>query len=61
MSNMDLGLVDTVVVVMTENRSFDHLLGYLSLDGFPVDGRKPEPWLSQVANPYRGLRYRPFE
>jgi len=26
-----LDLVDTVVVLMMENRSFDHMLGYLSL------------------------------
>ncbi len=31
--------VDTIVVVMMENRSFDHMLGALSLEeGLPVDG-----------------------
>ena len=29
----DLSKVDHIVVVMMENRSFDHLLGYLSRDG----------------------------
>jgi len=28
---IDLSLIDTIVIVMMENRSFDHLLGYLSL------------------------------
>ncbi len=27
----DLGLIDTIVILMMENRSFDHMLGYLSL------------------------------
>jgi len=31
------GLVDTIVVVMMENRSFDHMLGFLSHEAF--DGR----------------------
>jgi hypothetical protein len=29
----DLGKVDHIVVLMLENRSFDHMLGYLSLEG----------------------------
>jgi phospholipase C len=28
----DLAQIDTIVVVMMENRSFDHLTGYLSLN-----------------------------
>lgn len=40
---------------MMENRSFDHMLGYLSLDpanGLPVDGLKADPaWAAAVANP----------
>src|SRR5262249_32936278 len=32
-----------IVVLMMENRSFDHMLGYLGLDGtLPVDGLRPE-------------------
>ena len=34
----DLGLIDTIVVLMMENRSFDHMLGYLSLPKY--GGRK---------------------
>jgi phospholipase C len=36
--------IDTIVIVMMENRSFDHLLGYLSLPEFgrsDVDGLRP--------------------
>ncbi len=58
----DLSLIRTIVVVMMENRSFDHLLGYLSLEGYPVDGLRGDPeWLISVANPYRGYLYRAFE
>jgi phospholipase C len=28
-----LAQIEHIVVVMLENRSFDHMLGYLSLDG----------------------------
>lgn len=41
----DLTRLDTIIVVMMENRSFDHLLGYLSLPGYNrpnVEGLKPE-------------------
>ena len=35
----NLGRVDHIVVLMLENRSFDHLLGYLKLEaGLPVEG-----------------------
>ena len=40
----DLKKIDTIIVVMMENRSFDHLLGYLSLPEYgrtEVDGLKP--------------------
>src|ERR1019366_7976879 len=43
MANLDQ--FDTIIVVMMENRSFDHLLGYLSLPPYnrtEVDGLKPE-------------------
>jgi len=33
MNSVNLDKVDHIVVVMLENRSFDHMLGYLSLDG----------------------------
>ena len=50
----NLGKVDHVVVVMLENRSFDHMLGYLSLTGRrpEIDGLRPE-----MANQYQGRTY----
>lgn len=57
----DLNLIHTIVVVMMENRSFDHALGYLGLEGYPVNGlRGDAAWLTNVANPYGGYLYRPF-
>jgi phospholipase C len=50
-----LDQIDTIVVVMMENRSFDHLLGYLSLKqygGLPLDGIRDVPGGGkQFANP----------
>jgi phospholipase C len=54
-----LDQIDIIVIVMMENRSFDHLLGYLSLptsDPRPkplkLDGLRNDPaWLKQNANP----------
>ena len=39
----NLEKVDHVVVLMLENRSFDHVLGYLSLSGGrpEIDGLRP--------------------
>ena len=50
-----LGKVDHIVVLMLENRSFDHMLGYLSLEGGrgDVDGLRAE-----FANEHGGRRYR---
>lgn len=31
--------IDTIVVLMMQSRSFDHVLGHLSLDGGPYEGR----------------------
>jgi phospholipase C len=49
-----LDLIDTIIVVVLENRSFDHMLGYLSLPGpsqMPVEGLRLDPdWLKQHAN-----------
>jgi phospholipase C len=49
-----LGRIEHVVVLMLENRSFDHMLGYLSLeDGRDdVDGLRPG-----MANDHGGTRY----
>jgi phospholipase C len=50
----NLHKIEHVVVVMLENRSFDHMLGYLSLEGArsDVDGLRAE-----FANEHTGLRY----
>jgi phospholipase C len=53
--------VSTVVLVMLENRSFDHMLGHLTYEGLvpDVDGLGQD--LSMYENPYKGTGYRPFE
>jgi phospholipase C len=50
----NLERIEHVVVLMLENRSFDHMLGYLSLDNDTsnVDGLKPE-----FSNSYNGQDY----
>jgi phospholipase C len=50
----NLEKVDHVVVVMLENRSFDYMLGYLSLSGRrpEIDGLRPG-----LANQYQGRGY----
>ncbi len=52
--------VSTVVLVMLENRSFDHILGHLQREGLieHVDGLGSDP--SVYENPYQGTTYRPF-
>jgi phospholipase C len=49
-----LDRIDHIVVVMLENRSFDHMLGYLSLSAgrTDVDGLQPG-----MSNDYRGRTY----
>ena len=50
----NLEKIDHVVVMMLENRSFDHMLGYLSLTGRrpEIDGLRPG-----LANEYQGRSY----
>src|ERR1700722_13546748 len=50
----NLGKIDHIVVLMLENRSFDHMLGYLSLEGGrnDIDGLRPE-----FANEHDGHGY----
>ena len=49
----NLDKIEHIVVLMMENRSFDHMLGYLSLQGRDdVDGLKPE-----FANEHEGQSY----
>jgi phospholipase C len=49
---------------MQENRSFDHMLGYLSLPPWnrpDVDGLKNDAaWLAKFANPHNGESFSPF-
>jgi phospholipase C len=58
-----LGAVKHIVVLMMENRSFDHMLGYLKLDGMPeVDGLTGEETnLDADGNPYRVFEFPPGE
>jgi phospholipase C len=61
----DLGLIDTIVILMMENRSFDHMLGYLSLPRYggraDIDGlREDQAWLDKVANQWQGNKYWPI-
>ena len=59
----DLDQISRIVVVMMENRSFDHLLGYLSLPQFGrrVDGvRDTEEWRNKAASNYNGALFPPF-
>jgi phospholipase C len=51
---VNLGKVEHIVVLMLENRSFDHMLGHLSLEGGrgDIDGLRAE-----FANEYAGQRY----
>jgi hypothetical protein len=60
-----LDQVDTIVIVMMENRSFDHMLGYLSHPDFgkrpDVDGQRNDPaWLARFTNAHGGIRQAPF-
>jgi phospholipase C len=54
-SSANLRKIDHIVVLMLENRSFDHMLGYLSLEGArpDVDGLK-----ASMANTYKGKSYK---
>ncbi|MET0180490.1 MAG: alkaline phosphatase family protein [Novosphingobium sp.] len=59
---MALADIDTFVIAMMENRSFDHMLGYLSLDETPnrlaVEGLRSDPqWRAQHANRCDGVSY----
>ncbi len=52
--------VSTVVLVMLENRSFDHMLGHLTFENLMpgVDGLGQD--LTKYENPYKGGSYLPF-
>jgi phospholipase C len=59
-----LDLIDTIVLVMLENRSFDHMLGHLSYgryaNGSDVDGITSPLRRDAWANVYQGEPYYPF-
>ncbi len=60
---MDLNLIDTIIVVLMENRSFDHMLGSLAL---PADSRRADgislddAWVKRTTNEYNGKSYAPW-
>jgi phospholipase C len=55
---MSLDNIRTIIVVMMENRSFDHVLGYLSLNGKDVNGLSADPaWQQNFTNLYGGKTY----
>lgn len=58
---MGLETIDTIIFVMMENRSFDHMLGYLSLAGpkrLPVDGlQSSAEWRRDHANVHLNTAY----
>jgi phospholipase C len=59
---MPLNDIETIVVVVMENRSFDHLCGYLSLASTPsplsVKGLRDDPaWRAPLANMFGGESY----
>jgi phospholipase C len=54
--------IEHIVVVLMENRSFDHVLGYLSRPGgrADVDGIGDDAWRAAHANPGAGAPLAPF-
>ncbi len=58
----DLQQFKTIIVVIMENRSFDHLLGYLSRPGGrpDINGIKDDVWIALQENPGRSGSYHPY-
>jgi len=60
----DLTAIQTIVIVMLENRSFDHILGHLSYgalaNGTAVDGLKEPLQREAYENLFEGESYYPF-
>jgi phospholipase C len=54
-TSANLKKIDHIVVLMLENRSFDHMLGYLSLEGsrLDVNGLK-----ASMSNRHKGKTYK---
>jgi phospholipase C len=59
-----LDRINTIIIVMMENRSFDHMFGYLSLppsNRTDVEGISNDPgWLARFTNKDQGQGYQPF-
>jgi len=59
-----LDQITTIVVVMMENRSFDHMLGYLAMEEqwSEVEGVRPDDavWMDDATNTYQEKKYPPF-
>jgi phospholipase C len=55
----DIKKVETIIVLMFENRSFDHMMGYLGLPPYsrPVEGLQNA---RNYTNDYNGFQYSPF-
>ncbi|MDB6019251.1 MAG: Phospholipase [Pedosphaera sp.] len=64
MTNPNLNQIKTIVIVMMENRSFDHMLGYLSLPPYnraDVDGQSTDAaWVARFTNFDQGQSATPF-
>jgi phospholipase C len=58
--SIELSLIKTIVIVMMENRSFDHLLGYLSLPPFNRPNVEGLQNMAEIVSEYNGHNYRPF-
>jgi phospholipase C len=57
----DLRLVDTIVYLIVENRSFDHVLGHLSLeDSGKINGLTNPLERDEYKNEYDGKAFYPF-
>ncbi len=58
----DIRRIEHIVIVLMENRSFDHVLGYLSRPGGrpEVDGIGDDAWRAAHANPGAGASLAPF-
>jgi phospholipase C len=52
--------ISTVVLVVLENRSFDHMLGHLTYENLIAGANGLEQNLTQYANIYQGGEYLPF-
>ena len=56
-----LNRIDTIFIVMLENRSFDHILGYLSLAPFNRDVEGiAQAWKKPYSNAYKGITQAPW-